>query len=341
MRRPRHDIKVNHERWLVSYADFVTLLFAFFVVMYSISQVNEAKYKELSSTLEAVFSTEAKSLDPIQIGQPVKSQTPSIVNGEARGDDQGAGSFSKIAELPQLESQLESEFADLIEDELVTLDSNELWIKMELKSSILFASGGTEASEAARAVFEDVATLLKGFDNIIQVEGFTDNQAISSQRFPSNWELSAARASSIVKLLAEFGVRPQRMAAVGYGEYQPVADNASAEGRANNRRVVLMIARQAAERLPMPVTDAVDITRQGNRSTDISRSTVTRLQDRAVAINEMKQLARESLLQELQAEALAQAALSNGDGGSDNSDETALQPQILDSGEIRYSAEPQ
>lgn len=331
MRRARIDITVNHERWLVSYADFITLLFSFFVVMYSISQVNEAKYKELSSTLEAVFTNESKSLKPIQVGDPVKSQSPSIIDGEAKGEDQGQGSFSKIADLPQLESQLESEFADLIEDELVTIDSNELWLKLELKSGILFSSGGATPNDAARSVFEDIASLLKGFDNVLQIEGFTDNQPISTARFPSNWELSAARSASIVKLLAEFGVRPERMSAVGYGQYQPIDVNTTAAGRANNRRVVVMVARRTAARLTLPATDAMDLTRVNGRAKDNSLSTLSRAQDRAVEAAEMKQLAQQVLLRELQK--------STAEPEPDK--RPPLTPQVLGSGEIRYSGQAQ
>lgn len=331
MRRARIDLKVNHERWLVSYADFITLMFAFFVVMYSISQVNEAKYKELSTTLEAVFTNESKSLEPIQIGDPIKSQRPSIIDGEVKGEDQGQGNFSKLADLPQLESQLETEFSDLIEDELVTIDSNELWLKLELKSGILFSSGGATPNEAARSVFEDIASLLKGFDNVLQVEGFTDNQPINTARFPSNWELSAARSASIVKLLAEFGVRPERMSAVGYGQYQPVDVNTTAAGRANNRRVVVMVARRTAERLALAVTDAMDLTRVNQRAKDISRSALSRAQDRAAETEEIKRLAQQALLREIE----KNTAVSEADS------RPPLTPEVLESGEIRYSGQPQ
>ncbi|NIB43182.1 flagellar motor protein MotD [Pseudomaricurvus alkylphenolicus] len=272
-RRRPVEVDTHHERWLVSYSDFITLLFAFFVVMYSISQVSESKYRVLSETLTEAFSQTlpksplsardetqpgepVASLDPLQIGSPSLSSQPSEISGDA-GDgarptedslSAGEGAFDKTADLPQLSDLFEDEFADLIDDELVQVHSNELWLEVELKSSILFATGNAQPTLQARSIFADVAALLRGYNNPVQIEGFTDNVPINNARYPSNWELSAARAASVVKLLASSGIQPQRLSAVGYGEYQPVEDNATAEGRAANRRVVLMIARDRPER---------------------------------------------------------------------------------------------
>jgi len=257
-RRRPVEVSVNHERWLVSYADFITLLFAFFVVMYSISQVNQSKYRVLSNTLLEAFSDEgARAIDVIQVGELSRSSEPSVIDtpamvevvGEEGTKGQpGDGAFDKTAELPQLSDMFEDEFADLITDEQVQIHSNEFWLEIELKAGILFDSADAEPSIVAESIFADMAQLLKGWDNPIQVEGFTDNIPINNSRFPSNWELSAARASSVVKLLMKGGVAPERLSAVGYGEFQPVASNANAQGRTANRRVVLMVARERSER---------------------------------------------------------------------------------------------
>lgn len=253
-RRRPVDLSTNHERWLVSYSDFVTLLFAFFVVMYSISQVSESKYRVLSETLTTVFDDRAPalSLDPINIGTPVVEAKPSVLEGGGEFDVDhimpGDGAFDKTADLPQLSDLFEDEFSDLIEDELVQIHSNEMWLEVELKSSVLFDSAEATPTRAARSIFQDIAQLLKNFENPIQVEGFTDNVPISNARYASNWELSSARAAAAVKLMVDAGVDPKRLAAVGYGEYQPVADNSTEQGRAANRRVVLMIAREKTER---------------------------------------------------------------------------------------------
>lgn len=269
MARRRHaEVHVNQERWLVSYADFITLLFAFFVVMYSISQVNQSKYRVLSETFEQAFNSRQvtdstasnaveKIIQPIQVGEPALSTDPSAI--DVKPEASGEGSAPSVDQLQEISTLFSERFADLIDDELVTVSSNELWLQIELKDSILFASGGAEPSLQAQAIFDEIAGIVKGYPNPIQVEGYTDNIPISSQRYPSNWELSSARASAIVKLLAAKGVAPQRLSAVGFGEFQPVASNEHPAGRAQNRRVALMIARRKMERPTVPVQRAQEL----------------------------------------------------------------------------------
>lgn len=260
-RRRRLTLQDNHERWLVSYADFITLLFAFFVVMYSISQVSESKYRVLSETLTAAFRP-ARSLEPIQVGQPSRSPSASAIDirGDWRGDTEqpelgetGALAVEDLGDLEQLAQRIETDFSELIEDELLTVRANEYWLQVELRDSILFDSGSAELSGQAQAIFSDLAELLQEYGNQIQVEGHTDNVPISNLRYPSNWELSAARASAIVKLLVADGLSPDRLSAVGYGEHQPLVANDSEDRRARNRRVALMIARQKLERPSQPL----------------------------------------------------------------------------------------
>ncbi len=243
-RRVQTDLNINHERWLVSYADFVTLLFAFFVVMYSISQVSESKYRVLSETMTKVFNEPNRSLEPIQIGELSRSSetTPIITNNENQG------AFTQTADLPQLSDQFTEQFADLIDDDVVQVNSNEYWLQISLNNSILFPLGKVDPKAEAFPVLAEVAELLRDFDNPIQVEGYTDNIRVNSTQFPSNWELSAARAAAIVKVLIDEGIDAPRLAAVGYGEHHPIAENDTPEGRAQNRRVVLMIAREKVQR---------------------------------------------------------------------------------------------
>ncbi|MBC9250453.1 flagellar motor protein MotD [Pseudomonas alcaligenes] len=243
-RRRHHEEHENHERWLVSYADFITLLFAFFVVMYSISSINEGKYKVLSESLVGVFSEPERSTKPIAVGderphttEPDRSMVEDNPNSTTAIDSPGADPLQEIA------SSVQEAFGDLINSNQLTVRGNELWIEIELNSSLLFPSGDAVPNDMAFTLVEKVAKILAPYQNPVHIEGFTDNQPISSAQFPSNWELSTARAASIVRMLAADGVDPARMAAVGYGEFQPVADNATAEGRARNRRVVLVISR--------------------------------------------------------------------------------------------------
>ena len=241
-RRPPEEHE-NHERWLVSYADFITLLFAFFVVMYSISSVNEGKYKVLSQALVGVFNDPERSVKPIPIGeerpQSVKPAEPLVIESE-----QTEAAIGQAADpLKTIADNVRDAFGDLIKSDQLTVRGNELWIEIELKSSLLFGSGDAMPSDMAFSIIEKVAKILKPFDNPVHIEGFTDNQPIRTAQYPTNWELSTARAASIVRMLATEGIDPRRMAAVGYGEFQPVASNDTADGRGRNRRVVLVISR--------------------------------------------------------------------------------------------------
>ncbi|MFP3516648.1 flagellar motor protein MotD [Pseudomonas sp. SIMBA_077] len=235
---------VNHERWLVSYADFITLLFAFFVVMYSISSINEGKYRVISQALVGVFTDTARSTDPVPIGEErpltTKPAQPLIKNSD--NTDAGLGQIEEDP-LKSIANDITQAFGDLITSHQLTVRGNELWVEIELNSSLLFGSGDAMPSDLAFSIIDKLATILKPFDNPIHVEGFTDNQPIRTAQYPTNWELSSARSASIVRMLAMQGVDPGRMASVGYGEFQPVANNNTPEGRALNRRVVLVISR--------------------------------------------------------------------------------------------------
>jgi chemotaxis protein MotB len=239
MARRRHQEEhENHERWLVSYADFITLLFAFFVVMYSISSINEGKYKILSDSLTGVFNQPDRAIKPIPVGEERPRTTEpdrSLVDEES--------AQSSADDLQSIASSVREAFGDLIQSEQLKVSGNELWIEIELSSSLLFTSGDAIPNNAAFDIIEKVAKILAPYENPIHVEGFTDNLPIQTAQFPTNWELSTARAASIVRMLTMDGVNPSRLAAVGYGEFQPVADNTTAEGRGRNRRVVLVISR--------------------------------------------------------------------------------------------------
>ncbi|MFB2705700.1 MULTISPECIES: flagellar motor protein MotD [Marinobacter] len=252
-RQPQDDLH-NKERWLISYADFITLLFAFFVVMYSVSSVNEGKYKVLSETLTGVFNAPQRSVQPVQVGdQPPRAPTsspedviPPPVTEAPRNPQLDAESRTQA--LRTMADQLTMEFDELISQGVVSLETNEQWLELNLPNSMLFSSGDAEPHYDAFQVIEKIATVLRNRDNAIKVEGFTDNQPIRTSRFPSNWELSSARASAVARMLMMEGVEPERLAAVGYGQYQPVARNDTEEGRRRNRRVVLLISRDASIR---------------------------------------------------------------------------------------------
>ncbi|MGE8409732.1 MAG: flagellar motor protein MotD [Pseudomonas sp.] len=260
-RRRRVEEHENHERWLVSYADFITLLFAFFVVMYSISSINEGKYKIISQALIGVFNDSERSTKPIPIGEErplsVRPAQPLIKDSE----QSDAGLAQSTADpLKTITDDVIEAFGDLIKSDQMTVRGNELWVEIELNSALLFGSGDAMPSDVAFNIIEKVANILKPFANPVHVEGFTDDLPIRTAQYPTNWELSSARAASIVRLLAMEGVNPARMASVGYGEFQPIASNTTTDGRAKNRRVVLVISRNLEVRRSLTGTGTANAT---------------------------------------------------------------------------------
>ncbi|WP_316364734.1 flagellar motor protein MotD [Candidatus Thiodiazotropha sp. CDECU1] len=260
-RRKRKQEHVNHERWIVSYADFITLLFAFFVVMYSVSSVNEGKYRVLSQTLTDAFQESSRSLEPIQVGE--LNRSPGNAVGLAQENAlieteqiQGPGTYQEqglnmdaIGTLPNDETQrlsflaatIEDMLSDYVDQDLVEVSFTEDRVIVNMKDKMLFPSASAHLSRAAVKALRNISRVLNTVPNQIQVEGNTDNRPIKTDEFPSNWELSAARAASVVHLMTRMGIKPQRMSAVGYAEHRPVAENTTESGRAKNRRVSLII----------------------------------------------------------------------------------------------------
>lgn len=271
IRRRHTEPEENHERWVISYADFITLLFAFFVVMYSISSVNEGKYKVLSDSLVNVFNKKeasARSIDLIdnQGGASVDRLVPLPMPGDYPSQDDYKytveGLFDdvqdpavkdgpeqgEVNELGKISDEIAIAFQGLISDELYNIRTTKDWIEVDIQSSVLFSSGRADLSVQARELMARIASVLRNHENAVQVEGFTDNRPIETLQFPSNWELSAARAAAVVRLFVEEEISPKRLAAVGYGEYHPVSDNDTEEGRAKNRRVALVISKRPPEK---------------------------------------------------------------------------------------------
>ncbi|MES9879708.1 MAG: flagellar motor protein MotD [Sedimenticola sp.] len=261
-RRKRQEEHENHERWLVSYADFITLLFAFFVVMYSISSVNDGKYRVLSDTLTDAFQTPAQSSDLIQVGEEVRTIAPiegEFVSPEMIIPPPSEAETEEVPEvdepydaplmiLPEIENALNESLSQFVDQDLVNVTQTDKGIEVEMKSKMLFGQGRSNLSREALNALRDVAKIVTPLPNRIHVEGHTDNLPIRTIAFPSNWELSAARAASVVHFFGKLGVKPSRMAAIGYGEFQPLADNATAKGKQTNRRVTIIIMAAENER---------------------------------------------------------------------------------------------
>jgi len=259
----------NHERWLVSYADFVTLLFAFFVVMYSISSVNNEKYESLSEALEGAFSEVQvvqvqHTINPIQIGEKQTSIKPIILENPTTEEIDKKGELSEeiLKERRQLKlisEQFEDVLQPYLDNDLVEVKRNDFWIELEMNSELLFLSGEAELSTKAIPVLKKVAEVVRIMPNVINIEGHTDNIPIDTVEFPSNWDLSSARATSVVREFVQNGISPKRLSAVGYGEFHPIADNNNIEGRFKNRRVVLVLMSQAFARYGMSDKQRADM----------------------------------------------------------------------------------
>ncbi|MEW5757104.1 MAG: flagellar motor protein MotD [Pseudomonadota bacterium] len=269
MRRRQPELEENPDRWLVSYADFITLLFAFFVVMYAISSINEGKYRVLTDSIADAFHGPPKSVEPIKLDIPTYATVIEDLSAVEKVNPIGPGltysaedmherptSLDKLQDLAsknvmaQVVTEVQGAMQDLIDSGDIKVTSDELWVEIDIKSQILFDSGSALLQPTALEPLKKLADVLNNFNHSIQVEGFTDNVPIANDVYPSNWELSAARAANVVHLFMKNGVNPSRMAAIGFGEYRPVADNATLDGRMQNRRVaIVVLADESARRI--------------------------------------------------------------------------------------------
>ena len=275
----RHEDHVNHEAWAIPYGDLVTLLLAFFVVMYAISSVNAGKYRVLSDSLFAAFRGAPRTMDPIQVGQsqggsgselesavvqsalqgqqsstlaPVPVANHATSRAPAPGIDKSGASAAAAAALAKVADDVTRALDSLIKQNMVAVRRSEFWIEVEIKTDILYPSGSAQLAPNAVDVIQRLGEALAPFPNSVRVEGHTDNKPIKTVAFYSNWELSAARAGSVVRVLQSRGVAPERLAVIGYGEQRPVQSNDTEQGRNANRRVVVVILSTELQRQKAP-----------------------------------------------------------------------------------------
>ncbi|WP_374244532.1 flagellar motor protein MotD [Zoogloea sp.] len=249
-RRKHEDEHENHERWLVSYADFITLLFAFFVVMYSLSSVNEGKYRIMSDSVVNAFRKLGVQTNNAQMASaPIPSIRPS---GPPPSPEIEEARKAKAERVKNMAEEIRKVLAPLVADGQVRVTEGAFGITVEINASVLFNPGEAQLGREAVAALRAVGQVVGPAEFPITVEGHTDTIPIATAAFPSNWELSAVRASSVVRLFVESGVQPARLTAAGYGDQRPVADNATPEGRARNRRVTILIESRAVEPQAQP-----------------------------------------------------------------------------------------
>lgn len=250
VRRPIQDDEDKPERWLVSYADFITLLFAFFVVMYSVSSVNQGKYKELTASINVAFTNKPKqeSLAQSQTGYATTSGSVQMQSEQTTTPPLPSSAPTEAQQLEvdamrRLGKDLSNQLASHIKAGKLRVILNTRGLRIDIKDRLLFTDGSADLAEAAKAILSIIVNPLIKSNHAILVEGHTDNTPIYIQNatFFSNWELSAVRASSVVNMFSELGIENIRLSALGYGHSQPISDNQTPEGREANRHVSIMV----------------------------------------------------------------------------------------------------
>jgi chemotaxis protein MotB len=245
MAKKKHEEHENHERWLVSYADFITLLFAFFVVMYSVSSVNEGKFRTVSDSIKAALNpivSPANTTVPFTIGQNKAVKVDPAVESVKE---------PAVRRLRQIMRSLKDEtHLEIIQlKELTNGD-----IVLTLPDTVLFRTGESTLRPESRPFLQAIGEVLIELDRHVRVEGHTDNVPISTEQFPSNWELSATRAVTVVRTLSEqYGVQANHLTAVGHADSRSLTDNLTPEHRAKNRRVEIVV--QEPKPIPQPIEE--------------------------------------------------------------------------------------
>lgn len=256
-RRAKHAEHDNHERWLISYADFITLLFAFFVVMYSLSSVNEGKYRTFRDSLNVALTQHPNSSGAIGTipNQPEQAQNKVMVDKKIASLVEQQRKIQ--AQMKALAESMRRVMTPLIADGQVAVHQTNRGVAIDISASSLFREGEAKLQTGALEALQQVALVLSQENLPVEVEGHTDDIPIKNAQFPSNWELSSGRASTVVRMLVSYGVTEKRLTAVGMAANQPVEPNDTAEHRARNRRVLITILSPDFERQNQP--DVVDM----------------------------------------------------------------------------------
>jgi chemotaxis protein MotB len=245
-RRKRHQEHENHERWLVSYADFITLLFAFFVMLYAHSNMNKAMAQQISESFRDAMDqgrltqSLSKLLGSQRAGSGAKTQAAAL---RLESNPKPGQTVELLPSLQQLNEQLKRE-----------IDAGRLDVKLErrglvisLKEAAFFPPGNDSIEPGALAMLQTITDELKRTPNPIRLEGHTDSIPINTERFRSNWHLSSSRAVSMLQLFSQrFGIPPERMGVAGFADTAPVAPNDTPDGRAKNRRVDIVVLNEEA-----------------------------------------------------------------------------------------------
>ena len=255
-RRPPPSHPVNHERWLVSYADFITLLFAFFTTMYAISTVDAKKLGTVANSMQTAFAVQQADRHVGPGGMPQKLLLPVPPQRGERPDTPRRGDTPQGLEVHDVKAQLDDRLAAQVASGLLDLQLDPRGLVVSIREAGAFATGRSDLSPVVQEVLSELARALSDVGNFVRVEGHTDDVPIRNERFGSNWELSTARATAVVAFMLERGVLPERLSAAGYGEFHPRAANDSDANRARNRRVDVVVLNPTTEAREEPGASA-------------------------------------------------------------------------------------
>lgn len=257
-RRSQRFIANQSQRWMISYADFLTLLFAFFVFLYAISSVDSGKFEAVSRNLLQIFDVEPTSIEPIELDStpagpdffnPLFRPEPIPSTREDLADTERYHQESTLLELRQT---VEDAFQQRLDDQLISVSGNSEWLAINLQEPILFSPGSADITAQAEAILYEIAALLAPLQQPVAVEGYTDRSAPGGD-FDNNWALSVMRAANVVRYLQTAGIAGERLSAVGFGEFQPLFDETNPARAARNRRVSIVVTRlDGSNRLVSP-----------------------------------------------------------------------------------------
>jgi chemotaxis protein MotB len=269
-RKKRREEHVNHERWLISYADFITLLFAFFVVLFSSAQVDHRKVGQLAMAIQVAFQQmgvfeSSNTRMPLDQSEPMPFEKVQVVENATRDTDLSQmvppmkGVISNAPDrqaIGDIRKALEKTLAKQIERKSIGIHETSEGLVVSLREIGFFDSGSATLKPGAEATLRNLANVLANVSERVRIEGHTDDIPIHNRNFPSNWELSTARATEIIKLfITKYQFDPARLQAAGYAQYHPVASNATTEGRALNRRVDVVILAPEMKSVDVMTTD--------------------------------------------------------------------------------------
>lgn len=250
-RKHKHPEHVNHERWLISYADFITLLFATFVALYALSKSDKAKASVAAESMRISFGSQDGRMIPQEAFNPLSIPTdhPKPLPGDTSTVASKPKEEAGKAQFDEIKKEVEEYLMTKGALNKVSVDVQERGLVVSLNEAGVFESGRADVKEESYKVLEEIAEKIKKYRNPVRIEGHTDNVPIRSRTYPTNWELSSTRATNMARVLTDkFGVPPGKVSATGYGEFRPKTSNDSPAGRSRNRRVDLVILSSSAEK---------------------------------------------------------------------------------------------